>query len=829
MQSAAGASAALTLASQMRGAETRRTERRSLFFNFSHEPHQGRSYFLVLGKNRYQLKPTGGRPPVHSPAYRRNRFLQMLPQGAITHMLEVVEGPADAVVLGYTIIDPDTATGTYEMSSLHLLPPPSAFAYAYEQARNKLTLGVPLPLSPKRKKYGVQPAVTLQDLMEEQDLIDTTTFATTLVNLHPELLSADPNSAAHIQTNHIQQQTGGMEQLDTVLSSAPPASPNSNSLSWGQLIPYTDTDGVTPLKGTTGNNKGLILYDTHWNPVLKVPYVSSVLRPALQSVKNDTTLGADVTSIHPNTKPSSLQGTIWNRSDGSTSVNQTQMSLASVPDNENYVLSNITPDFNGYSLASSVTFDNGAPTVTLKFKNWYLRWLGLFIQFYDAAGNVVPASQLPSGISNESSFDTANNELFLGTLTPEFTIFGIPVQSSGNTITFPFPTSVASSANVLASGLGFGSHTNPDTELVGVIMTSIFNLSLPALLIAFGIGATVDAAIKTVVIPFAKLIVTEVINAFEGGSQSQIIAIFWRSIVKGITNPSGPLKSFLTAFLEYLVEAEVVEGLTDAIPLVGAILQAIGALGAVAEIAETSVDVVLSPWTYAYALVGTYDLSVTIYHDPKDPTGFPASAATYKVTAIFDNGTPIVTVLNMPGTGVSTLPPVSFANVPLGGKVTITVGFYTVDGTHVGHGTTGAVQNTPGTNPTITITEERLPLGPGVLYMHKQKTMLDAQGDHVWACSPAPAAPEIPSSCQPNPGNICAFRDINYNTSMGYIGYGWQSYNTSACTAGGAGQLDQIANIPGANGPSGNAQTGYATVPCSLQTAAKLVYDPLGR
>jgi hypothetical protein len=239
--------------------------------------------------------------------------------------------------------------------------------------------------------------------------------------------------------------------------------------------------------------------------------------------------------------------------------------------------------------------------------------------------------------------------------------------------------------------------------------------------------------------------------------------------------------------------------------------------------------VVLSPWTYEYDLVGTYDLSVTIAHDPKDPLGFPAAAATYKVIAVFDNGTPTVQLLNMPGTGVKTLPPVVFSKVPLGGSVTITVGFYTVDGTQVGHGTTGAVENVPSTNPAITISEEALPIGPGVTYMHKQKTTLDASGNHVWACTPAPAPPQSQSVCNPNPGDICSFRNISFNTSLGYIGYAWQSYSESACTAGGVGQFDQVANIPGSNGSNNNAQGGYASVPCSLQGQTKLVYDPLGR
>jgi hypothetical protein len=825
LQSAASTGAVLALPSQRRPTTPRGTSMRSLFFNFSHQTHEGHEYFVMVGKYRYRLTPTGGRHPVNSVAFRRNRFLQMLPEGSITHVAERIAVPPNEVVLGYTLIDPDVNTGTYKVASLHLLPPITSFAYAYRQARRNVSATAPLPLSAKRKKYGLAAAVTLRDLIEEQDLLDTTTFATALANLHPELLSADPNSAAHIQTNHIQAQTGGMDQLISALESAPPADPTNNSANWGTLVPYTQSDGVTPLIGQTGNNKGLIVYDIRWNPVLKDPYIKGVVNPALKAVKNDTTLGADVTSVDPTFDTGSLQGRIWNRNDGVSSIDQSPGLSRVSTEGQQYVLSNATPSFNGYSLSSAVTFVSGSPQVVLTFKNWYVRWLGLFIQFYDGGGNVVPASQVP-GISADQNLDTSNNELYLGPLTPEFTILGIPVQSSGNTATFNFPTGVATSAKILASGLGYGSHTNPDTETFGVTMTSIFNLSLPALLLGLGIAGVLDVCMKQVVIPNVTLIATEFATGESGGTPLQEATIFWRAIVTGLTNPTGPLKIFLTEFGEFLAESEVTEALTDAIPIVGAILQAIGTAGALATLAETSVEVALSPWTYVYDLVGTYDLSVTL--NPGSPSGFPASAATYKVTAIFDNGVPQVQTLNMPGSGVQTLPPVVFQSVPLGGKVVLSVGFYDAVSTEVGHGATGSLDNSPSTPKAITITQIPLPLGPGVLYHHKQKTTLDSQGNHVWACAPAPATPANVAACQPNPGQLCALRDITYNPSQSYVGYAWQSYSTQACTAGGAGQLDQIANIPSVN-DGANAQTGYATIPCGLQNASHAVYDPLGR
>lgn len=304
-------------------------------------------------------------------------------------------------------------------------------------------------------------------------------------------------------------------------------------------------------------------------------------------------------------------------------------------------------------------------------------------------------------------------------------------------------------------------------------------------------------------------------------------AVLWRAIVTGAF-PNGALATFFGKFLAFFSTSEAEEAVLDALPLVGAIIQAIGAIAVVAQIAQTSIEVGLSPWTYEYDLAGTYDLSVAVFHDPKNPNGFPASASTYKATAVLDNGTPYVQTLTMPGSNVKTLPPIVFSQVPLGGgDVTVIVGFYTADGTQVGHGSTSG-SNTPAPIAGITIAEKPLPIGPGVTYSHLQKTTLDSLGNHVWECAPAPAVPSAPSACGPNPGDLCALRGITHNPTLGYIGYAWQSYSTSACN-GGAGQLDQIANIAGSNGSNHNAQANYATIPCALTSATKLVYDPLGR
>jgi hypothetical protein len=832
---ATGAGATLAVAPELIGQSFRRRPvriRRTFFINLSHESYRGQDYRMLLGGKVYRLRELANGDATLARVRRTNRFLSAVPDYCITHALEDVMASANEVQLSYTIKNPDLSSGQWEMSGVYLILPSGSYTQAYTRARAESDFLSTLPLSSKRKKYGLPAAMTLRDVLEEQAFLDTTDWAATLVNMHPELVSADPNSAAHIMLNHINVLTGEITQLSDVLSAAGAAQPQGNptadnSAGWATLVPYVDENN-NPIKNQKGNNVGLILYDAQWQPGLKTPWIKNALVPALKSVKNDTSLGVDVTR-----DPASVpQGSIWTRNDGVTSIIQsnTFRGRRQSTDNGTYTLKGVSTNFNGYSCTMTPTNNGGSTSIALDFKNWYVRYLGLYIQFYNSDNRVVPISSLPAGIAPDDPFITANNELLIGSLTPEFTIFGIPVESSSNSFSFTFPTLQASSALIMASGLGAGSHVAQDTEIIGIVMTTLFNLVVPAALIGLGVASNIDAFVKQVAIPVALGVAQEFAVGFPDGTAAQAIAIFWRSFVRGAIKPA--MTKFITAFFAFLTEFEVLDIAEDAIPIAGQIIQAIGILGTYAEIAETTIEVLSSPWTYVNTLIGTYDLSVSILPATNDPNGFPASADTYTVTAVFDGGTPHIQTLAMPGTGVKTLPPVVFSNVPLGGTVTITVGFYTVNSTHVGHGTTGAIPNVPPSSssaaPSITITEVQLPITSSTQYQHKQKTVLDSSGNHMWICAPAPQPPDSSSNCNPAPGNICEYRGITYNTTYGNIGYGWQSYTVASCEPNAPAQLDQLAALPGVNsGP--NAQQQYATVPCAMLGAVKLVYDPLGR
>src|SRR5262249_19553289 len=149
-------------------------------------------------------------------------------------------------------------------------------------------------------------------------------------------------------------------------------------------------------------------------------------------------------------------------------------------------------------------------------------------------------------------------------------------------------------------------------------------------------------------------------------------------------------------------------------------------------------------------LTFTHDLSVTILKDAGDNT-FPKTADHYKVTVLFDDGTPHVQTLALPQPAPATLPPVVFPGVPLGGNVNVSVAFYQ-PGTApsqpdvlLGKGTTGLIPNTLGATPTITIQELQFPITTNTTYVHKQKTAVDhSTGRHVW--DPHAAPPTVNAS-----------------------------------------------------------------------------------
>jgi len=816
----------------------------TIFFNLSHEDFANRTYFLTGGGKSYQLTKVSDDPDVLARARRTNTFLSNVPDRYITHHIEGTVFATETVTLTYLSSDISKQDGTWSMSGVFVQLPQSSMRRAFEGARARNPTG-PLPLSPKRETYGIQAAQSEQDLREEQVLLDTNAQAVAILTGGPDLFSLDAGTAAHIQTNHLDTDT--VRTLARALGESKygPATPEekpgvTNAIGWGTLTPVVNDAGVT-FKNTKGTHAGRNQYIPVFHPDI-VAYAGQQVARFSSNVKDDTTIGVDVTQLdpQPGDPPNpALAGMMWARRDGSTSVDLggTGAGPAQV-----MTLKQIGPQ-NGLTVTPTITANGGQPTVSVLTQNWYVRFLGIYLQFIASDGvTVLKLADIPEYVNgtiipgHDKTGDTAT-DMFIGVLGPEFLILGIPAWPGYTTPTFTVPQSAAT-VRMLASGLGTGSSNYSDTVLPGAFMTAIVNYGVTALLCAMGAAASVGLITKTVVNiarPLAQELVVLLSQAISGNSAYS--AAFWKA--QGLAFLKWVITRDVGIYVKQLVEemvAVTAEAIAeDCIPIAGWIMLGISVAVGVATLLETTIEIVESPWTYVNDLVFTHDLSVNLLRDPGSGT-FPENADHYVVTALFDDGTPYVQTLPVQG-GPATLPPVVFGSVPLGGKVNVSVAFYQqATGSSgrllLGKGTTGRVDNDASANPTLTLAEVRYPIDSSTTYEHRQKTALDSSGNHVWdENAPAPTVNAANLVCG-TAGTLCNFDGITVRqetaSQQGYVGYGFQGWTDSSkgesCGGGPPAQFGQLANL----NTGSDAQDGYIAGPCGFSNpGVKVAYNLL--
>src|SRR5215471_16146481 len=360
----------------------RRSDSRTLFFNFSHEAESDTAtYYLVVGGTQFQLRRVKDDPLPLTHERQRNRFLSGVPDSAITHFADV-ELPSDSVAFGYVKQNPDPVSGTWNMSAMQFYLPPAAIATAHQQAVKQFG-AESLPLSAKRKRYGLPPAATARDRLEEEVLKDVSDHAVAIIGLHPDLLSAEPVSAAHVQTNHIPSSVSAQD-LSSVLEGLGPATPQQtpgqpNPMGWATLTPILDENGQ-PFRNQHGPaNHGLIQYHPDWNAAI-LPTAAAAVRAVVRPVKDDGALGGDVTGADPNAPGAELSGALWKRHDGVTTVVQTGGPPAT-QDTLSYTLSTQNIESGFSCTGSATTQPDRSVLANLTFTNWYVRWLGIYLLF----------------------------------------------------------------------------------------------------------------------------------------------------------------------------------------------------------------------------------------------------------------------------------------------------------------------------------------------------------------------------------------------------------------------------------------------------------------
>lgn len=840
---------------------------RTLFFNFSHMQGTDTEHFLYMAGRKYRLSRIAENPKVLAQERSKNEFLRTLHDEHITHHVRGVQVP-DGVTLAYSTCSENTTPGspgfgTWAMTAMHFHFPQSAVSHAYAKARERTPSG-PLPLSGKRRRYGVRPATTEQDFLDEMVFVDFNSHAEAMVGLHPDILSLEPMSGANIINNYVGP-SSDTQALASDLEEMGPAVPESmTSVNGAQPWATLDLLGIDPntsqpFKKTDGK---LNQYQPDWNSTVDGD-VTTALGGIHPTVRGDTTLGVDVTGLNLNDNvnnpvpPEQLTGRLWARHDGTPTV---EVAVGAAGGTGPVV----TFTNQGAETGLKVTepkitiLPDGRVQVTLdNVSNWFLRWLGMWVQFVKIDGTVIPAADLPPdtypkepGPYPRSGVDDPNL-LFLGVVAPAFTIMAIPVYPGSFSPTINIPTS-AHTMRILYTGFGLSgsaiSDQPSDIYTPGCLMTMAFNYGV--------VGLFMAAGTSTYSLIFKKVV------TYGGG----IVAAAIQTIVGAVTNQSdfatalpGFVRNFVRIFIQKGITGilvSVIEDVTvalvaanwiDSIPVAGQIARAVSAAAGAASLLETSIEVDISPPAYIFDVVQTHDLSININPDPTD-TQFPVAAGHtlyYKVSYLFDNGTAHtrgeVTVLD------PTIKPiaVTFPGVPRGGMVNISTGFYfrkstTPPGQNdwcAGFGTTGLISNIPDQAPDLAIKAHKIAIQSTTQYLHTHKTVLDADGqNHFWH-----ATPNAPPYTPPPRGQRSGLGDFNSITvrqgtsnppQQGYIGYAWTAFSTdvNGCNGPAPGQFDQMANVNTDTGNQGaNAQNGYINSVglCGFRNGVRMGYHLL--
>ena len=492
----------------------------------------------------------------------------------------------------------------------------------------------------------------------------------------------------------------------------------------------------------------------------------------------------------------------------------------------------------GVAFQSVNVTNQSARTVQLQFRNAFLRYLSTYVQFANEGGD------LP--VANPTSSDTSRAK-FLAWINSNYTVLGIPLFGNDiplSSVQFDVPAD-ASIAKVYFGSLGLGGQAFSPEAVEGAILTLIFNIGIPTILLAAGVAATgallraLSEEFGVTIIQILRASLPLILGIAGGDLANGIFGTANSSSAVGVLTSIGSalLSAFFAtgegaALLVQLAAVVISENAADFMGPLAIVFRIIAVAADVAMIAESVGEVLASPAIFINQLCLTQTTTVTISHDPDD-FQFPATARKYEVTLTYDSASKVAHKqcgAIEPGR-VDDIVAV-FDGVPSGGMVTVDVYLTTESGCIVGRSTgqdgmtPGPYGPVPGTQASIalTIKELLIPLLQTTQYLHDLK--LEYQnGQHAWVESAPPTA----TIADLGSGQENALYDLNGITisqRTGMAGYAFRAGGQGVpfCGQTISGIAYMVQNLFLAEDPD----RGLKQLPCGFQQVAGIVYDRLG-
>lgn len=679
---------------------------------------------LRAGLRRYTLMP-------HNAATRRahaahNVALAMLPPEGldqVTHYVENVELPSRSTML-LRIVIPDCRDP-------EALPPLAGLALHIPRAAR---------LAHRRSDSAeFQPRIVLFDALgidqvssgdwlnlslDADDILTTLDTATSLIFHHPQLATVNPTTASAIINDHIHAPENVMK------LSRFAAAIKSQGTDWSQITNSKDYKG-NALTWPDGFTK-------HGQPVQTYELSPATLNAAAAPMAGPLSTSQDDPQLR-NAAWSSQQGISTVRQDLTLSPADARLSRRPLAHaigfgdaSSDFTLNNLSP---GYGLDvddTSLVFTPdatvpGAGTVSINVKNSYLRSLWAYVRFYDPDGN--PMGDWTS----------------VGLVSPVNVVMGIPVSTDPTTLTFDWPAG-ASKATLSHGGLGT---SNWDNDIVwhGIALTGIFNYAIPGMFLVVGAvldsnawfkAFTADAPATLDVIKAAN----SVCGTFASGSicfpnVKSILATFGSAIAGLLVHAA------LARVRTYVIEQMTEGGMEEAIPFANFFFAIANRAVDLAEMAETTVQVLQSPAVYALDINRSMPLNVSVSPDPThggdgNPAIWPLTSDNFQCVISYKGGTSYTTAGPMLGASSSTPVALTYPSIPEGGEIQAQFCVYSENHTLLGHWTSAWV---PALRPqpeavlglSGAIQETLIPLTADTIYNYKEKLIFDsAAATHRW-------------------------------------------------------------------------------------------------
>jgi len=831
-------------------------ELRDLHFDFSNRPEVTdiRLMALLSDADDRRLK-------LHSNQTRdqfrlENPLLAEVPDQKLTHYVEDVELPNNAL---QTIMSFGTQVETGDTvlcSTCIHIPKVSLRAFATRAlAAGAEPLNQSLFRNYQARHENSVKALT-EALADINDFSDWDDIAAFLVFHHPEIMNLDADLGCEILQRIYSLPCGQgdticfpyLTELSEELEDLGCASTTPGG--WATLVPqmqlvFDDNGDLIP-EGDAYREDSLLdedgqpVYDFEPHEDLKEP-LRFVVQEVLKEVFDDE----------------GLAGHNWHAPEGMSTLHQQAANEMAKAADSGFKVQADSPQgtvLHGIEIADLEVKDQQAREVEVQLINWHLRFVNVHVEYFQDDTQQKfkrkPLANLPY-LRTEQDTERAQ---FLRTL-PTNSLAGAVSQFVGPDFLKPSPYAVsftmpleATGARLYFGSLGVGGNPFCPEAVSASVFTLIFNLGLPTLFLALGIGTGIaeifnivrDASqealnavstLSTAILvskTSAKLSKEGIFIAGQADSLAEflhemineVVKVFIAIIAKKVAGEIGAqlLKKIAVAISKNVTASAA----SSAFPVAKLALFVLSTTAALVPIAVTVGEVLANPAIFHNDIKLTLDTQLSL--TPQDAT-FATAASGYSITAKYSSGLPRIVEDTLQGGSAGPIQ-VTLAGVPSGGEVSFDVCLFSAEGCIVGIGSFGPVPNFPDTVSTVNIEIEQraLPLTANTQYQHAYKLAM-SNGQRVWqAASTAPSTTQASLSAS----GLSALNNITVQTRSANIGYSFQAaaQGISPCDGGAGGLLHSFQNISSATDGAGDQGLQFSD--CGWRQPAALVYDPQG-